>query len=122
MIVVTFGGSTFAWDSGASIALWVVFGVFLIAFIVQQYFQIFTTNEHRIFPVHFLKSRTLVLLYVATAGAAAAQATTLYYTPLFFQFTRGDSALQAAIRLLPFICTFIFFVMLAGGSLPVVGR
>jgi len=122
MIVVTFGGSIYAWDSPASIALWVIFGVCLITFILQQYFLIFTTEDRRIFPAHFLKSRTLVLLYLATGGAGAAQATTLYYTPLYFQFTRGDSALQAAVRLLPFICTFILFVMVAGGSLPIVGR
>jgi hypothetical protein len=122
MIVVTFSGSTYAWNSGVSIALWVVFGVCLIAYILQQALTIFTTFDHSIFPVHFLKSRTLVLLYIATAGAAVAQATTLYYTPLFFQFTRGDSPLKAAVRLLPVICTFILLVMLAGGSLPVVGR
>jgi len=122
MIVVTLGGSTFAWNSATSITLWVVFGVCLVTYVLQQSFLIFTTEEHRIFPVHFLKSRTLVLLFVATGGAGAAHSVTLFYTPLFFQFTRGDTSLQAAIRLLPFICTFIFFVMVAGGSLPVVGR
>jgi hypothetical protein len=64
----------------------------------------------------------MVLLYVATGGAAAANAVTLYYVPLFFQFTRNDSALQAAVRLLPFIVLFIFCVMLAGGLLPVIRR
>jgi hypothetical protein len=122
MTALSFSGSTYSWNSAGSIALWVVFGVCLIAYGVQQAFSIFTTDENRIFPVHFLKSRTLVLLYVATGGSAAALAITLYYTPLFFQFTRGDSALRAAVRLLPFICTYIFFVMVAGGSLPVVGR
>lgn len=122
MIVVTFGGSTYAWNSGASISLWVVWGVTLVTFILQQYFAIFTTPEHRIFPGNFLKSRTMVLLYIATGGAAAANAVTLYYVPLFFQFTRNDSALQAAVRLLPFIVLFIFCVMLAGGLLPVVRR
>ncbi|KIW18017.1 hypothetical protein PV08_02304 [Exophiala spinifera] len=122
MVALSFGGSTYAWDSAGSIALWVVFGVCLIAYILQQAFSIFTTDEDRIFPVHFLRSRTLVLLYFATGGAGAAQAITLYYTPLFFQFTRGDSALRAAVRLLPFICTYIFFVMAAGGSLPLIGR
>lgn len=122
MIVVTFGGSTYAWNSGASISLWVVWGVALLAYILQQYFAIFTTPDRRIFPAHFLKSRTMVLLYIATGGAAAANAVTLYYVPLFFQFTRGDSALQAAVRLLPFIVLFIFCVMLAGGLLPVIGR
>jgi hypothetical protein len=122
MIVVTFGGSTYAWNSGASISLWVVWGVALLTFILQQYFAIFTTPDHRIFPGHFLKSRTMMLLYIATGGAAAANAVTLYYVPLFFQFTRNDSALQAAVRLLPFIVLFIFCVMLAGGLLPVIRR
>jgi hypothetical protein len=122
IVAVCFSGSTYAWSSRESIALWVVFGACLIAFILQQAFSIFTTGENRIFPVHFLKSRTLVLLFVATGSAAAAQGITLYYTPLFFQFTKGDSALRAAVRLLPFICVFIFFVMAAGASLPVIGR
>jgi hypothetical protein len=122
MIVVTFGGSTYAWDSGAAIALWVVWGVCLIAFIIQQNFSIFTTPERRIFPIHYLKSRTMVLLFICTACAASANAVVLYYIPLFFQFTKGDSALDAAVRLLPFIVIFVFFVMFAGGSLPVVGR
>jgi hypothetical protein len=122
IIVVTFGGSTYTWNSGAAIALWVVWGVCLVAFAIQQAFTLFTTPERRIFPVHFLKSRSLVLLYVATAAAAAANAATLYYIPLFFQFTRSDSALQAAVRLLPFIVVFIFCVMFAGGLIPRLGR
>jgi Na+/melibiose symporter-like transporter len=122
MVSLSFSGSTYAWNSAGSIALWVVFGACLIAYVVQQAFSIFTTDKNRIFPVHFLKSRTLVLLFVATGSAGAAQAITLFYTPLFFQFTRGDTALRAAIHLLPFICTYIFFVMAAGASLRIVGR
>lgn len=122
MIVVTFGGSTFPWKSGSSIALWVVLGVCLIAFGIQQRFSLFTTPENRIFPTKFLRSRTMLLLYTATGAAASANATTLYYIPLFFQFTRGDSALKAAVRLLPFIVVFVVFVMIAGGTLPLVGR
>lgn len=49
-------------------------------------------------------------------------AISIYYVPLFFQFTKGDTALEAAVRLLPFIIVFVFFVMFAGGLLPVVGR
>ena len=122
IVALTFGGATYAWNSATVIALWAVTGVCLIAYILQQVFTIFTTEDNRIFPVHFLKSRTIVLLFIATGSAGAAQGITLYYTPLFFQFTRGDSALRAAVRLLPFICTYIFFVMAAGASLPFVGR
>jgi hypothetical protein len=122
MIVVTFSGSTYAWDSGSAIALWVVTGVCLIAYIAQQYFLILTTKEDRIFPAHLLKSRAMVMLFTATAGAGTAYYNTLYYLPLFFQFTRGDSATRAAVRLLPMICLYIFFVLLSGATLPMVGR
>lgn len=122
MVVVTFGGSTVAWNSATSIVLWVIFGVCLVALVLQQGIKIFTDDEHRIFPMHFLKSRTLVLLYIATGSVGAAQGVVLYYIPLFFQFTRGDTPLEAAVRLLPFICVFIFFVMAAGATLPIVGR
>ncbi|KAH7146729.1 major facilitator superfamily domain-containing protein [Dactylonectria estremocensis] len=122
MIVVTFGGSTFPWNCGSAIALWVVWGVGLVAYVLQRYFSILTTPDRRIFPLHFLGSRSLVLLHVTTAGAAAANGIALYYIPLFFQFTRGDTALQAAVRLLPLVIVFILSVMVAGASLPLTGR
>lgn len=122
MITVSFSGSSWAWNSARSIALWTLFGVFLVSYILQQTFCLFTSPDRRIFPAHFLKSRTLVLLHVATACSAAGTSVVLYYVPLFFQFTRGDNALEAAVRLLPFICTYIFSVMFAGALLPHLGR
>lgn len=122
MVVIAFSGSTFPWNSAKSIALWTVAGLSLICYVLQQVFAIFTTPERRLFPVHFVKSRTLLLLYFATAAAASAMSVGIYYIPLFFQFTRGDDALEAAIRLLPFITVFVFALMFAGGLLPVFGR
>jgi MFS family permease len=122
MVAVNFGGSTYPWSSSASIALWAVWAVTLVAYMLQQFFAFFTTSDNRIFPIHFLRSRRMVLLFVATAGASSCMSVVLYYIPLFFQFTRGDSALMAAVRLLPFICVFIFFIMVAGATLPRVGR
>jgi hypothetical protein len=122
IVVVCFSGSVYLWGSGQSIALWAVFAACLLAFILQQAFAVFTTTENRIFPVAFLKSRSLVLLFVVTGSGSAAFSITLYYIPLFFQFTKGDSALRAAVRLLPFICLFIFSVMAAGATLPIIGR
>lgn len=42
--------------------------------------------------------------------------------PLFFQFTRGDSAIRAAVQILPLITITIFSIMFTGGLLPVIGR
>lgn len=110
MLVLTFGGATWAWGSGPTIAVWVVWGVSLMLFILQQAFFTFTDAETRLFPLHLLKSRALVLVCVGTATSATAVASTIYYVPLLFQFARNDSALQAAVCLLPFIVFFIFLL------------
>jgi hypothetical protein len=43
------------------------------------------------------------------------------YIPLYFQFVHSDSAITAAVRLLPFICVLIFTVLLNGALMPVFG-
>jgi MFS family permease len=60
--------------------------------------------------------RTTVLLFIEIATASTLTFVTLYYIPLYFQFTRGDSALKAAVRLLPVIFTLVFGSV-AGGIL-----
>ncbi|TAQ90974.1 hypothetical protein B7494_g691 [Chlorociboria aeruginascens] len=120
MIVLTFAGSTWKWDSPGIIALWVVFGVVLIAFGLQSAFSIFTTPEHRLFPVQFVFRRTMLLLYVTFSASTSSLFVTIYYIPLYFQFVQGDSPIQAAVRLLPFILLNVFFNLLSGALLPIV--
>jgi hypothetical protein len=122
MVALTFSGSTWTWDNPRSVAVWVIFGISLIAFALQSTFSIFITPERRLFPVQFLRSRTLILLYFTTAAAATCLTITIYYIPLLFQFTKGDSAIQAAARLLPFIGLHILFSIFSGAILPFIGR
>jgi hypothetical protein len=118
IVVLTFSGSTWTWDNPASVTIWVVFGISLTAFVLQSTLSISTTPERRLFPIPFLRSRTFVLLYFMTAAAATSLAIALYYIPLFFQFTKGDSAIQAAVCLLPFIALNVFFTIFSGALLP----
>jgi MFS family permease len=121
LVTLTFAGSSWGWSEGRTIALWVVLGIVLIVFVLQQYFAVFTTIENRIFPGQFIKRRTLLLLFFTTASAASSLFITIYYIPLFFQFVNNDSAIEAAVRLLPFIVLNVSFVMLTGVLLPIVG-
>jgi MFS family permease len=121
MTVLTFAGS-WGWNAPGTIALWVVFGVALICFGFQATFNIFNTPERRLFPVQFLKRRTMILLYFVNATTGTGLAIPIYYVPLFFQFTKGDSAIQAAVRLLPFIAVCIGSMMFSGALLPTFGR
>ncbi|KAI5455988.1 major facilitator superfamily domain-containing protein [Mariannaea sp. PMI_226] len=121
MVVLAYAGPVWEWNSAGSITLWVVFGASLVGYAVQQTFCIFTSEKNRLFPVQFLSQRIMVLLYIVTGTAASALFVPVYYVPLFFQFTKNDSAIKAAVRLLPFITVNVTFTMFSGALLPVFG-
>ena len=68
---IDFGGVLWTWGNGSSIALFVVAGVLFILFGVQQTYTILCTETTRIFPVHFLKRRSLVNLFILNSKATA---------------------------------------------------
>jgi len=121
ILVLTFAGGVWAWKDNRVIATFVVFGVLLLTYIATQYFAVFTTPENRVFPAHLLRSRSMVLLHICTAAVSTNLFIPIYYIPLFFQFTHGDTALHAAVRLLPFILIGVFSTMLSGGLMSKFG-
>jgi len=120
VLALTFGGTTWAWNDGRTIGTFVACFVILIFFGLQQSFSIFTSESNRLFPISFLKSRTMVLLHICTACAGCALFVPVYFIPLYFQFSRGDSGLQAAVCLLPFIVVDISFIMGQGILMPII--
>jgi len=114
LLVLTMAGTQWAWDDRRTIATFVVFGVTLIAYALQQYFATFTSKAHRAFPGHLLLERTQVLLYIETAAGITTLYVAIYYIPLYFQFANGDTAIMAAVRLLPYVIVAVT-VNLASG-------
>ncbi|KAL8982097.1 MAG: hypothetical protein Q9205_003290 [Flavoplaca limonia] len=121
VMAVSFGGTYYEWDSGPQITFWVLGGVGLIAFCFTQFYHPFVTEQHKLYPTHFLKRPVLIILQVMIFCASGCTFTPTYYIPLFFQFALGDSALQAAVRLLPFICMLVLFALLNGGLMAKFG-
>ncbi|KZF20176.1 MFS drug efflux transporter-like protein [Xylona heveae TC161] len=111
---INFGGTLYSWSSGSIIALFVVSGVLWIAFGIQQGLALFTTKETRLFPVEFVRNKEAVLLFVLAAACNSAVFVPIYYIPIYFQFTRGDDALQSAVRLLPLIFLLCFTILSNG--------
>jgi MFS family permease len=107
-------GGQWAWNEGRTIALIVVFLVLVAVYAVQQYFAIFTSEATRSFPIHLLKSRTQVLLYVATSANITILGVVVYFIPIYFQFVHHDTALMAAVRLLPYVAITVTLNLLAG--------
>ncbi|KAJ6155795.1 hypothetical protein N7470_006361 [Penicillium chermesinum] len=118
---VDFGNILFPWGSAKEISLWVVGGILLVVFIVQQATAFTTTKANRIFPGDFLRKPIMWILFIAMACASTAVFVPVYYIPLYFQFVLGDSPLTAAVRLLPFVFLSVFCGLLNGGTMSLLG-
>lgn len=92
-MALTFGGAEWAWDNYRFIVMITFFGLTLLGFAFSQHFPVFTTKAYRVFPVQFLRSRTLLLIFMASSACSSTLFIGAYYIPLFFQFARSDSAI-----------------------------
>lgn len=120
LLTSTMAGGAWAWEDRRNITTLVVFGAFLVIYIVQQYFAIFTTPTQRAFPGHLLRDRTQILLSIVTAAGSTSVFVIIYYLPIYFQFVHNDGAFMAAIRLLPFVVVAIVVNLVSGSILQFV--
>lgn len=115
---LTNGGNIWQWQDYRTIIFCVFFGVLIAATALQQRLHPFTTVEKRLFPPpHILKDRTITILNIQTAVTIANIFVPLYFIPLYFQFVHGDTAIDAAARLLPFVLVFVTTSLLSGAFL-----
>lgn len=68
VMAVNFGGTLYAWKSGQIIALFVISGILLIAFGLQQTFKVLTSFEGRILPVQLVSQKEPFLLFILMAA------------------------------------------------------
>ena len=121
VMAVNFGGVQYPWNSDRIIGLFVCSGVLFILLALQQVFTVFTTTSRRIFPVEFFKKKTILILFAMTSAGGTAIFVPIYMIPIFFQFTRSDSALESGVRLLPYIFLMIFAIISNGAILSAYG-
>ena len=114
IMAISFGGIVYAWSSGQIIGLFVCTGLLWLFFCGQQSFCLLTTKMQRLFPVEFLQSYEMCILFAEIAACIACIYIPVYFIPLFFQFVREDSALKAGVRLLPFVLVAVFGAMING--------
>ncbi|OIW31630.1 MFS general substrate transporter [Coniochaeta ligniaria NRRL 30616] len=117
-MAITMAGGQWPWDDGRTISTWVVFGVLVVLYSLQQYYCILTTPETRSYPVQLLRKRTQVVLYIATSANITTMFVVIYFIPIYFQFVHGDSAIMAAVRLLPFVAITVSTNLASGHFLP----
>ncbi|KAI1404102.1 major facilitator superfamily transporter [Hypoxylon fuscum] len=103
ILAMNFGGVLYPWNSASIIVFFVVGGCGLVAFAIQQRFSWLTTPVDRIFPAQLLHIKEANLLFICSVCTNAAVFIPIFNIPVYFQFSRNESALDAAVRLLPLI-------------------
>jgi MFS family permease len=110
LIALQWGGTTYPWSDGRIIALLVVFGVLLIAFVVVQ----FMVGDNATIPIRIAKQRSIACgaLYALCVGASFF--VMVYYIPLWFQAIHGTSATHSGIDTLPMMIAVVIASLTAG--------
>nr|BAZ95819.1 cpaN1 MFS transporter [Curvularia pallescens] len=117
-VALTFGGVVYPFTSVPVITLWTTAGILLVAFISLLKLHPLVAKENRLYPLHFLKQPTLMNMQLQVFLASGIILAMIYYIPLYFQFIKGDSALEAGVRILPLIMSMISASMVNGFLMP----
>lgn len=81
LLALQWGGSKYAWGNGRIIALFVVFGILLIAFIAIQIWK----QDNATVPPRLLKQRSVAAAALFSVSLGAAFFIMTYYLPVWFQ-------------------------------------
>ncbi|ELR08860.1 Efflux pump hmp6 [Pseudogymnoascus destructans] len=110
LIALQLGGTTYAFSDGRIIALYILFGLLLIAFIALQFWG----GKNATIPISVLKQRSILfgMFYMFCVGAHFF--VLAYFLPIWFQGVRGRSALQSGINTLPILLAQTISVVLGG--------
>ncbi|KAI8628946.1 major facilitator superfamily transporter [Xylariaceae sp. FL1651] len=117
LLALQWGGTTYPWSDGRIIALFVVFGVLLIAFVGVQVWA----GDNATVPLRIAKQRTVASTCLYAMLTAGSFFITIYYLPLWFQAITGVSAMQSGIDTLPLTISQSVTSLITGALVSKVG-
>ncbi|KFG86085.1 putative MFS multidrug transporter [Metarhizium anisopliae] len=116
-LVLQYGGTTYKWNDGRIIALFVVAFVLLIAFALVQLWL----PDQAILPPRIFIQRSIASGFWVSLCVGAHQTIFLYYLPIWFQAILGKPAVESGIDLLPMVLLTAAAAILNGQLVSVIG-
>ncbi|RAH76929.1 MFS general substrate transporter [Aspergillus japonicus CBS 114.51] len=110
LLALQWGGVTYPWSSGRVIALFVIFGLALLAFIGLQFFL----GEDATVPIPIARQRTIAAASLFGLCIGGSFFTMIYYIPIWFQAIRNVSAVRSGIDSLPMILSNVVGIIASG--------
>lgn len=97
LLALQWGGTAYAWNSWRIILLFVLFGVFIIAFIGIQIWK----QDQATVPPRIIKQRSIWSAAYYAFALGSFFFLLVYYLPIWFQAVKGASAVRSGIMSLP---------------------
>ncbi|KAH8166067.1 hypothetical protein CIB48_g2191 [Xylaria polymorpha] len=117
LLALQWGGTTYPWNNGRIIGLFVVFGVLILAFLFVQWRQ----QENATVPPRIFRNRTVMAGSFFAFSIGSAFFLFIYYIPIWFQSVQGVSAVNSGIRNLPMLLSVVVASLVAGGLITAFG-
>jgi hypothetical protein len=118
LLALQWGGVTYPWSSGRIIALFVVGGLALIAFIGIQIWR----QETATIPPRIAKQRSIAAGTFFCAFVGGSMITMLYSIAIWFQAIKGTSAVKSGIDTIPMVLSLVVAAILSGGTVRNTGH
>lgn len=110
LLALQWGGTVYAWNNGRIIALFVVAGVLIIAFVGVQ---IWLQHDATV-PPHIFTQRSILSGVIFAMCVGGGMISMLYTLPLWFQGVRGTSAVKSGIDTIPLVLSLVVGTILSG--------
>ncbi|MCJ1435674.1 hypothetical protein MMC27_005049 [Xylographa pallens] len=117
LFALQWGGIQYPWNDGRIIALFVLFGVFGLAFIGVQAWR----KDEATVPPRIFFQRTILAGCISSFGIGSLLVVCSYYLPLWFQAIQGKSPQNSGLSLLPLLLSNVVFVIASGIATSVLG-
>ncbi|KAL3423790.1 major facilitator superfamily transporter [Phlyctema vagabunda] len=117
LLALQWGGTTYPWNSGRIIGLFVGAAVMGILFVGSQIWL----GDRGTLPPRFFTNRNILCAMAFAFFFGAGFFALIYYLAIYFQSVKGSSATKAGIQLLPLLITTVISSIVTGGLITAIG-
>ncbi|KAJ4312032.1 hypothetical protein N0V84_010145 [Fusarium piperis] len=117
ILALQWGGASDPWSDGRIIALFVVAGVLLLAFVGVQVWR----QEDATTPPRIISQRSVACGIVYAMCIGGGMISLLYTLPIWFQAIKGTSAIQSGIDTIPLVLSLVVGAIMSGAIITRTG-
>lgn len=115
LLALQWGGNTYSWSSARVTSLFVLTGLLVIAFILNQ----LKRKDKAMIPSRVLTTRPIILASIFTTFFSGASYTLIYSLTIWFQATEDTSTMRSVIMCLPLTLSIITFSFITGTTITI---